>query len=56
MNQRKQMRITIPASMVGRFDSAKAKAENEAMMKLSDTQFATRVITWALDRWEGGNK
>ena len=47
-NQRKQMRVTIPAEMAGKFDEAKRSAEDQAMMALSDTQFATRLIVWAL--------
>jgi len=47
-NQRKQMRVTIPAELAGRFNEAKADAENAMMMKMSDSQYATRLIVWAL--------
>ena len=49
-NDRKQLRIVIPASMVEQFDRAKADAEQRVMMKMSDTQYASRLVQWALDQ------
>jgi len=48
MSQRKQMRVTIPAEVAADFNKAKKEAEDKTMMALSDTQFATRLIVWAL--------
>lgn len=47
---RKQFRIALPTSHTGKFQEAKKKAEQSAMIKLSDTQYATRLIQWALDQ------
>jgi hypothetical protein len=47
---RKTIKVTIPADMVAMFDAAKAKAEQSAMIKLSDTQYASRLIQWALEQ------
>ena len=49
-DKRKIIRIAIPADKVGLFDSAKKKAERSAMIKLSDTQYASRLIQWALEQ------
>ena len=49
-NDRKQLRIVIPAPMVEQFDRAKADAEQRVMMKMSDTQYASRLVQWALDQ------
>lgn len=50
MNKRKNMRITLPAALVDDFHEAKAKAERDTAMTLSDTQFATRLISQAVKR------
>ena len=50
IENRKQLRIVIPASMVDQFDRAKADAEQRVMMKMSDTQYASRLVQWALDQ------
>jgi len=51
-DKRKHMKIVIPASMVEQFDRAKADAEQRVMMKMSDTQYASRLVQWALEqRW-----
>lgn len=47
-NKRKQMRVTIPGELAVRFEESKADAENAIMMKMSDSQYATRLIVWAL--------
>ena len=47
---RKTIKITLPADFVQSFDDAKARAEQAAMIKLSDTQYASRLIQWALER------
>lgn len=45
---RKQIRVTIPASKVKAFNDAKQHAENAAMISLSDTQFASRLLEKAI--------
>jgi hypothetical protein len=47
---RKTIKVTIPADKVAMFDAAKAKAEQAAMIKLSDTQYGSRLIQWALEQ------
>jgi len=49
---RKQIRIVIPADKVPAFHTAKARAEQVAMIKLSDTQYASRLIQWAIEQQE----
>ena len=46
---RKTIKVTIPSSHVFRFDECKHKAEQSAMIKLSDTQYASRLVIHALD-------
>jgi hypothetical protein len=48
MTDRKNIKVTIPAEMVEDFYKAKEKAEASAMLKLSETQYATRLIQWAI--------
>lgn len=50
MSNRKTIKITIPADKVAAFAEAKAKAEQSAMIKLTDTQYASRLIQWALEQ------
>jgi hypothetical protein len=45
---RKYIRIVIPADKIQLFNQAKKAAEDAAMVKLSDTQYATRLLQWAL--------
>lgn len=45
---RKTIKITLPSEAVPAFHEAKARAEHVAMIKLSDTQYASRLIQWAL--------
>jgi len=47
-NNRKQMRVTLPASAVESFYKAKKKAEDAAGITLTDTQFASRLIEKAV--------
>lgn len=47
---RKTIKITLPADCVNSFHAAKARAEQVAMIKLTDTQYASRLIQWALNR------
>jgi len=49
-DKRKTIRVAIPADKVDAFEKAKAKAEQEVMIKLSDTQYASRLIQWAIDQ------
>jgi len=46
---RKTIRVTIPADKVAAFNEAKAAAEDAAMVKMSDTQYASRLLSWALE-------
>jgi hypothetical protein len=48
-DKRKTVCITIPAEYVEKFEAAKSRAEDVAMMKLTNTQYASRLIQWALD-------
>lgn len=50
MTTRKTIKITIPSGKVDAFHSAKARAEQVAMIKLTDTQYASRLIQWALEQ------
>ena len=45
---RKHMRIALPAADLERFAAQKAKAEAGAKMQFSDSQYAVRLISWAL--------
>lgn len=54
-DKRKYLRVVIPADLNQAFTDAKQVAENEAMIKLSDTQYASRLIQWALSR-QGSEK
>jgi len=47
-NNRKQMRVTLPASAVESFYKAKKKAEDAAGITLTDTQFASRLVEKAV--------
>lgn len=49
---RKTVKVTIPADKVAAFHAAKAKAEDAAMMKMSDTQYASRLMHWAIEQTE----
>lgn len=51
-NNRKQIRVTLPADKVEEFKKAKAKAEESAMIKLTDTQFASRLLAKAIEQGE----
>jgi len=46
---RKQIRVTIPADKVEAFKKAKAKAEDAAMIKLTDSQFASRLLVKVIE-------
>lgn len=48
-DNRKHLRIAIPADKVEAFKAAKKKAEEAAMISLTDTQFASRIIQKALE-------
>lgn len=50
MTARKTVKITIPSDQVRAFQEAKARAEQIAMLKLSDTQYASRLLQWALEQ------
>lgn len=50
MNNRKSIKITVPSCKVLEFDLAKERAEQAAMVKMTDTQYASRLIQWALDQ------
>lgn len=48
-DNRKHIRVTLPADKMEAFAIAKAKAEESAMVKMTDTQYASRLIQWAID-------
>ena len=50
MTTRKTIKVTLPADKVAAFQAAKAKAEQAAMIALSDTQYASRLIQWAVEQ------
>ena len=50
MSQRKTIKVTLPSEKVAAFERAKSRAEQLAMIKMSDTQYASRLIQWALDQ------
>lgn len=54
MTQRKTIKVTIPSVKVDAFQKAKQRAENGAMIAMSDAQYATRLIQWALDMQDNG--
>ena len=47
---RKHIRVTIPAEKVAAFEDSKKRAEDSAMIKMTDTQYASRLIQWALEK------
>ena len=49
-DNRKSIRVTIPTTDRDKFEQAKKRAEDAAMVKLSDTQYASRLIQWALSQ------
>ena len=53
---RKQIKITIPADKVEAFNEAKRDAEQYAMMKMTDTQYASRLFAWSLQSATGKTK
>ena len=50
MIERKTIKVTIPADKVTAFYDAKAEAECAVMMAMTDTQYASRLIQWAIDQ------
>lgn len=50
MTKRKDIRVTIPARHIADFDEAKARAENLWGLKLSDAQYASRLLSGAVSR------
>ena len=52
-NNRKTIKVTIPADKVADFQEAKSRAEQVAMIKLTDTQYASRLIQWAIEQNKG---
>lgn len=55
-DNRKTIKVTIPADKVQSFQDAKDRAEQLAMLKMTDTQYASRLIQWALDQQPGRDK
>ena len=47
-SNRKQMRVTLPATAFEAFNKAKKRAEDIAGITLTDTQFASRLIEKAI--------
>ena len=50
---RKTVKVTLPADSVEVFRLAKQRAESVAMIKLSDTQYASRLMQWAIEQQMG---
>src|SRR5690606_1301037 len=50
MTKRKDIRVTIPAKHVEDFGEAKTRAETLWGFKLSDAQYASRLLSWAVGR------
>jgi hypothetical protein len=48
MSDRKHVRVVIPSDKVEAFKIAKAKAEDLAMITLTDSQFASRLVQKAI--------
>lgn len=49
-NKRLHMRVALPAEHLEAFANAKLSAEGVVGVTLSDSQFAVRLIIWALAR------
>lgn len=47
---RKHIRLALPADKLEAFEAAKRKAEDTAKIKLTDGQFASKLIQWALEQ------
>jgi hypothetical protein len=47
---RKTVKATIPESHIDRFNKAKEAAENALMLKMSDTQYISRLVQWAIEQ------
>jgi hypothetical protein len=47
-DMRKTIKITLPESFVKTFEIAKRRAEETARVKFTDTQYASRLVQWAL--------
>lgn len=56
MKNRKSIRVTIPADSAGAFDKAKKRAEDAAMCKMTDTQYASRLLAWAASVDQDGDR
>lgn len=49
---RRHLRLALPAEILEDFDRQKEKAEDQAMMQLSDSKYAVQLIRWALSKKE----
>lgn len=52
MADRKQVRVTLPAEVAGKFEEQKAKAERRMALSLTDAQFAGMIIAHGLKDME----
>lgn len=55
-DNRKTIKVTIPADKVQAFHDAKDRAEQMAMLKMTDTQYASRLVQWALEQQPARDK
>lgn len=47
-DDRKQVRVAIPADLVQSFQDSKRKAENSLKVSMTDSQYASSLLRWAL--------
>lgn len=52
---RKTVKVTIPADKVADFAEAKKRAEDFTMISMTDTQYASRLIQWAIDNQDNAS-
>lgn len=48
MNNRKNLRISIPEDDAKDFDAAKRRAEDQLACKMTDSQYAASLVRWAI--------
>mgnify|MGYP001029980096 CR=1 FL=1 len=53
MNSRKQIRVTLPAELAGKFEKQKLETERRLAVSLTDAQFAGMIIAQGIKTMEG---
>ena len=51
---RKQVRVAIPADLVKSFHDSKREAENALKVSMTDSQYASTLLRWALKSNDAG--